>query len=488
MKTAKKPASISSENLWINGKSVPAASGKTREIVNPATGAVIAKVAEAGKEDADKAVQAALKALEGPWSKITSRERARILYKFSNLVRERAEELAKIETANAGKPIKDSRDEADGVAGCLEYYAGAISRHFGETIPVGKRGIDFTLKEPVGVCALIVPWNYPAVIAAWKLGPALACGNTVVLKPSELTPLSALWLAKVAQEAGVPDGVINVIAGAGETAGAALVAHKDVAKVSFTGSTAVGQEISRAAAATLKRVSLELGGKSPNIVFDDADMKRCPDASAGSVFSNTGQDCCARSRAIVHAKVYDEFVEKVVWRAKAFVVGDPKDESTDLGPMITNEQRKVSQDYLRLGIREGARVLCGGETLDGALSKGFFLTPAVLGNARPDIRAAREEIFGPVLCVIRFETEEEAIRLANGTEYGLSGTIWTRDVGRALRVAKAVKSGVLSVNSASSVHIEAPFGGFKKSGVGRELGMKAMDLYSEVKNVFISEE
>ncbi|MBI3548875.1 MAG: aldehyde dehydrogenase [Elusimicrobia bacterium] len=472
------------ESLWIDGNDLPAASGKTRELLNPATAKTLSRVAEGGAEDVDRAVKAAKKALDGPWSRFSSRERARVLFKFAGLIRERITELSDMETTNTGKPVRDSYDEAEAVANTIEYYAGAVSRHYGETIPVGKNGVNMTLREPVGVCGLIVPWNYPAVIASWKLGPALACGNTVVLKPSELTPLSALWLARMAGEAGVPEGVINVVTGAGETAGAALVEHPDVAKISFTGSTEIGQSIIRASAATLKRVSLELGGKSPNIVFDDADMPRCIEGSVASVFSNTGQDCCARSRAIVHERVYDEFLEKVVKRTQKYVVGDPYNADTDLGPMITSGQRQRTLDYIRAGQREGAKLLCGGSVPDGI--RGFYVTPAVLSQVDPGMPIAREEIFGPVLCVLSFKTEEEAVQLANATEYGLSGSIWTRDSARALRMARAVRSGNLSVNCASSVHLEAPFGGYKKSGVGRELGMKAMDLYTEVKNVFIS--
>lgn len=495
MKTMRKPLQPvkafpkqSAQDLWINGRPTPSVSGRSFEVHNPATGEIIARVAEGGAEDVNRAVKAAERALQGPWSRLSTSERARLLFKISQLVRDRLEELAQLETANTGKPIRDSRDEAGVVAACFEYYAGAIGKYFGETIPVGKRGLDVTLREPVGVCGLIVPWNYPMMIAVWKLAPALACGNTALLKPASYTPLSALFIAKLCSEAGIPEGVVNVVAGPGAVVGETMAAHPGISKISFTGETTTGARITKAAADTIKRVSLELGGKSPNVIFEDADLERCAVASANSVFSNAGQDCCARSRAIVHRKVYDRFLEAIIRKTRAFVVGDPLKEETEIGPMISVRQRDHVAEYIRIGRAEGAKLACGGDVPSGPLAKGAYLKPAVLEKAKPDMRVVREEIFGPVLCVLPFDTEEEAVRIANGTEYGLSGSIWTRDIGRALRVMRGIKSGVLSVNSSTSVHLEAPFGGFKKSGLGRELGMKAMDLYSEIKNVFISEE
>ncbi len=474
--------------LWIGGRRKESASGKTFPVANPATGEVIAHAAEGGPEDAGRAVEAAQRAALGPWSKLSPRQRARMLFEVSRRVRQAQEELALLETRNTGKPLSDSRDEAGVVADCFEYYAGAISKFFGETIPVGLSGLDVTLREPVGVCALIVPWNYPMMIASWKLAPALACGNTVVLKPASYTPLSALRLAEICAEAGVPEGVVNVVTGPGSVVGETLAGHPGVRKVSFTGETRTGARITKAAADTVKRVSLELGGKSPNVVFEDADLDPCVEKSVFSVFSNAGQDCCARSRAIVQDTVYEKFLDRFVARTRKLRVGDPLKEGTEIGPLISLKQRDHVRAYIELGKSEGAKLLCGGQApQEGALAQGSYLMPAVLAEATPRMRVVEEEIFGPVLCVIPFKTEEEAVAIANQTPYGLSGSLWTRDLGRALRVAKGVQSGVLSVNSSTSVHLEAPFGGYKLSGVGRELGMKAMELYSETKNIFLSE-
>jgi acyl-CoA reductase-like NAD-dependent aldehyde dehydrogenase len=386
--------------------------------------------------------------------------------------------LAVLEARNAGKPIGDARGEMGMVAATFRYYAGAPERLLGDTIPV-EGGQAFTVREPLGVVGLIVPWNFPLTIAAWKLGPALAAGNTVVLKPAELTPLTALRFAQLAAEAGIPEGVVNVVVGPGSTCGARLVEHPDVAKIAFTGSTEVGRAIAAGAAATIKRVTLELGGKSPNIVFADADLEAAAASASGAVFGNAGQDCCARSRILVQRPVLGRFMELLSDVVRAIRVGDPLAESTEMGPLISAAQRESVASFL-----DGeAPVAVRGQAPQGP---GFWFAPTVLCPVDPAARAAREEIFGPVACVIPFDDEADAIRLANDTIYGLSGSIWSRDGARALRVARALEVGVLSINSNTSVRVATPFGGFKQSGYGRELGPHALDAYTEVKSIFYS--
>ena len=449
-------------------------------MIEPAKGEPFEEVAAAGPADLDAAVAAA-KAAQPGWGGRTAFARAEILFTFADLVRAHVEELATLEARNVGKPIGDARWEANHVADTLRYYAGAADKHLGETIPVKKGGLDITLRVPLGVVGLIVPWNFPMVIATWKVAPALACGNTVVLKPASLTPLTALRLGELALEAGVPPGVLNVVPGPGAAIGAALSAHPDVAKIGFTGETATGRAIMAAAAQTIKRVSLELGGKSPCIVFGDVDIAQAAGEAAASVFANAGQDCCARSRTIVERSVYPEFVTAMQAAAERTVVGDPLDEKTQMGPVISTHQRDVTERYVALGKEEGARLVCGGSRVAGP---GFFLRPAVFADAKPGMCIVDEEIFGPVASVIAFDTEDEAIAIANDSIYGLSGSLWTNDLKRGLRVARAVETGVMSVNSSSSVHLQAPFGGFKQSGLGRELGLHALDHYSEIKNIY----
>lgn len=472
--------------LFVGGKWVPSRTGRTFDVLNPADGKLLARVSEGGRADIDDAVRSADAAMKGPWPKMSARARGKVLLEMARLVRRDLDALALLECRTAGKPLADAKDEMGLAADTLEYYGGAANKHFGETIPVAAGGLDFTLREPVGVCGLIVPWNFPLVIACWKIGPALACGNAVVLKPSPETPLTALALAELAAEAGLPEGVLNVVPGPGPGCGSALVEHPLVRKVSFTGSTAVGAGVMRSAADGFKRVSLELGGKSPNIVFDDADLDLAVEKAVWSVFYNAGQDCCARSRALVHKKVYDKFVDKLAARTRKFVVGHTEKKGVQIGPLISRKAWDKVSAYVASGRAEGAELLCGGVRPKGAPAKGHFLLPAVLAETTPRMKVFREEIFGPVVCATPFKDEDEAVRLANDSAYGLSASVWTKDASRALRVAKAVQSGVISVNSSSSVHLEAPFGGYKGSGLGRELGMKALDAYTETKNIFVA--
>jgi betaine-aldehyde dehydrogenase len=481
-------AALPEVDLVIGGDRVPGASGDRREAMDPATGEPIASVARAGLEDVDRAARAADEAFRRDWKRRTPRERAAVLFELARLIRKEAGDLALLESRNTGKPLASARGEVLMGADCFEYYAGAATKFGGSTIPVSARGASVTFREPIGVCAAIVPWNFPFAITTWKVAPALAMGNTVVVKPASDTPLSALRLGELALDAGLPPGAVNVLPGPGGQIGSALVSHPLVRKVSFTGSTEAGRDVMRLASASIKRVSLELGGKSACVIFADADLAACLPSALWSVFDNAGQDCCARSRFLVEKSIYDRVVADLAGLTAAIRVGNPMDPDTQMGPLITASHREKVRGWLDVGLGEGARRVTGGEVPGGELAAGSFLTPAVLADVSNDMRVAQEEIFGPVVSVIPFDGEDEAVRLANGSRYGLSGSLYTRDLGRAMRVARAIETGVLSVNSSRSVFLEAPFGGVKESGLGRELGMAALEHYTETKTVFFSEE
>jgi betaine-aldehyde dehydrogenase len=449
------------------------------EVVEPATESVMATVPRAGADEADAAVAKAKRAFPA-WSSIAPPDRAALLHRLADRLEERGSELATLEARNAGKPIGDARAEMGMVAETFRYYAAGPERLTGRTIPVAG-GVDMTFREPLGVVGLIVPWNFPLLIASWKVAPALAAGNTVVLKPAELTPLTALELERITLDAGLPEGVVNVVAGPGSVAGRRLVEHPDVAKIAFTGSTEVGRGIAAGAAETIKRVTRELGGKSASVVFADADLEQAAAAAPMAVFGNAGQDCCARSRILVERPAVDRFLELLEGAVAGLRVGDPLDDATQMGPLISANQRQKVAAY----VPDDAPVAIRGKIPDGP---GYWFPPTVLAPVSNADAAAREEIFGPVACVIPFDGESEAVMLANDTIYGLSGSIWTRDGAKALRAARAIETGVLSINSNTSVRVSTPFGGFKQSGVGRELGPDALEHYTEVKNVFYATE
>lgn len=474
--------------LFIDGQWVDAVSGKTFTTPNPATGENLAEVSEADKADIDKAVNAARRAFEGKWSKMSARDRGRILYKLSKLIEEHSAELAALETADNGKPIKESTYvDLPQVAENFEYFAGWATKIEGETIPVPGQMFNYTLREPVGVCGQIIPWNFPLLMAAWKLAPALAAGNTVVLKPAEQTPVTAMELGKLIQEAGFPEGVVNIVPGYGETAGAALAAHPGIDKIAFTGSTEVGKLIARAAAENLTKVSLELGGKAPNIVFADADMDQAVNGAMMGIFFNQGQVCCAGSRLFVEEKVKEEFLGRLKERASRINVGDPMDKSTQMGPQVSEEQLSRIKSYVDIAQKEGATMLAGGESpaLEGAFKKGYFFQPTIFSDVKNQMRVAQEEIFGPVVSVITFQDEDDLIKQANDTIFGLSAGLWTRDITRAHRFAKEIKAGVVWINTFNMFNAASPFGGFKQSGYGREMGKHALEMYTHVKSVWV---
>ncbi|HZB46789.1 MAG TPA: aldehyde dehydrogenase family protein [Pyrinomonadaceae bacterium] len=474
--------------LLIDGQWVDAESGKTFDSPNPATGQKLAEVAEGDKADIDKAVEAARRAYEGKWTKMSARDRGRLLYKLAQLIESKTQELAALETSDNGKPIRESSFvDLPQVVENFEYFAGWATKIEGETIPVGGQMFNYTLREPIGVCGQIIPWNFPLLMAAWKLAPALAAGNTVVLKPAEQTPVTAMELGKLIQEAGFPDGVVNIVPGYGETAGAALAAHPGVDKIAFTGSTEVGKIIARAAADNLKKVSLELGGKAPNIVFADADLEQAVNGAMMGIFFNQGQVCCAGSRLFLDERIKDEFLARFKEKAEQVKVGDPMDKGTQMGPQVSEEQLTKIKGYVDIARGEGATVYAGGAppALEGDFQKGFFFQPTIFSEVKNQMRVAQEEIFGPVTSVITFTDEADLLSQANDTIYGLSAGIWTKDITRAHNFARRVRAGVVWINTFNMFNAASPFGGFKQSGYGREMGRHALDLYTQIKSVWV---
>jgi aldehyde dehydrogenase (NAD+) len=471
--------------LLIDGKWRDSASGKTFETINPATEEVITAVAEGDKADIDLAVKAARKAFDsGPWRKMDARDRGRLLYKLADLIESHVDELSELEVLDNGKPISEARHgDLPLVIDCLRYYAGWADKIHGQTIPVRGNFFTYTRREPVGVAGQIIPWNFPLLMVAWKWGPALAAGCTIVMKPAEQTPLSCLRLGELAMAAGFPDGVINIVPGFGETAGAALVDNSAVDKVAFTGSTEVGKLIMRNAASTLKRVTLELGGKSPNIVLADADLDAAVDGAMLGLYLNQGQCCCAGSRLLVQAKVYDEMVERLAEKAGRRRLGDPFDPKTEQGPQVDDVQFGRVMSYIESGKKEGARCVAGGERFG---AKGYYIQPTIFADVTDDMTIAREEIFGPVMQVLKFDGVDEAVERGNTTDYGLAAAVWSRDIAKAHSIAHRLRAGTVWVNCYDVFDAAAPFGGYKASGIGRELGEKALDNYTELKTVTVA--
>jgi aldehyde dehydrogenase (NAD+) len=469
----------------INNRWVPSESGKTFATINPSTGEEICQIAEADAPDVEKAVKAARRAFEhGPWRKLPASERGRMLHRLADLIEKNADELAALESLDNGKPVGIAKAvDVAATVGCFRYFAGWSDKIHGKTIPVDGPFFCYTRHEPVGVVGQIIPWNFPMLMLAWKLAPALATGNTVVMKPAEQTPLSALRIGELIVEAGFPEGVVNLLPGYGPTAGAAIASHMDVDKVAFTGSTEVGQLIMEAAAkSNLKRITLELGGKSPNIVFADTDLDEAVEGAHFGLFFNHGQCCCAGSRVFVEEKIYDEFVEKSGARAKRRTVGDPFDPKTEQGPQVDQIQFDKVMGYIESGRKEGAKLVCGGDRVG---DRGYFVAPTVFADVQDDMKIAREEIFGPVMSIIPFKTPEEVVDRANRTKYGLAAAVWTRDIKKAHAIADSVRAGTVWVNCYNVLDTRAPFGGFKQSGIGRELGEYGLQQYTEVKTVTI---
>jgi betaine-aldehyde dehydrogenase len=475
-------------HMYINGQWVLAESGEVRNILNPANGEVIATVTEGNEQDAKKAIQAAKQAFyESGWWDTPASERARLLFAVANQLEAQAADFAKLETLNNGKPLREAEFDVNDAIACFRYYAGIATKPHGQTYEVADPMQAMVVREPIGVCGQIVPWNYPLLMAAWKLAPALAAGNTVVFKPSEITPLTAIKLFEIFDSIGFPAGVVNLVLGAGPTVGHELAANHDVDKIAFTGGTTTGRSIMQAAAGNLKKISLELGGKSPNIVFADADFETAVDYALFGIFANQGQVCSAGSRLLLEESIYDRFVERLVERAKKIKVGPGLEPGTEMGPLISEAHMQKVLRYIQIGIEEGATLACGGNRITtGGLEKGFFVEPTIFVNTRPDMRIVKEEIFGPVLVVQTFKDEEEAIRFANDSVYGLAGAVFTNDGAKAQRVIRKLRAGITWINSYHPTYNEAPWGGYKQSGIGRELGTFGYEEYTEVKQININ--
>ncbi len=475
-------------SLYLGGRFAAASDGGTRELLDPATGETIARVAEATRADVERAIALARTAFdEGPWPDTPALERARLLHVLANAIDANAADLAALETLGCGKPLREAEYDVADAANCFRYYAGLATKPHGQTYEVPAPSQSFTVREPIGVCGQIVPWNYPLLMSVWKLAPALAAGNVCILKPSEYTPLSALWLAKMVAEAGFPDGVLSVLPGAGPVAGAALAESMDVDKIAFTGSVPTGQTIMRAAACNVKKISLELGGKSPNIVFADADFETAIDYALFGIYANAGQVCSAGSRLVVERSIADAFVAELVRRAERIVTGDGFDPATEMGPLVSRRQRERVEEYIAIGRTEGATLACGGGRPPGELGeRGNYILPTIFTNTTPQMRIVREEIFGPVLAVQLFEGEAEAVRIANDSPYGLAGAVFTSDAAKAHRVIRKLRAGITWINAYHPTYNEAPWGGYKQSGIGRELGTYGYDAYTEVKQINVN--